>query len=164
MLMMPLPFAVDLRWRIVWLYLSTDYSPSNISRLLHVSECTVWRYIALFRATDDVIPRERKNGPDLLIGSFEQVSLLRIIIDNPGIYLNELQMKLYEKFGVEISVSTICRTLKIMGCTCQVIHRVAIQRSDYLRGHFMSQISVYDPSMLVFLDETGCDRRDAVRK
>ena len=62
---------------------------------------------------------------------------------------------------ITVSASTICRTL---GCTCQVMHRVALQRSDYLRGEFMSQVSVYDPSMLIFIDENSCDRRDAIRK
>ena len=28
----------------------------------------------------------------------------------------------------------------------------------------MAEISVYDPEMLVWIDETGCDRRDATRK
>ena len=28
----------------------------------------------------------------------------------------------------------------------------------------MAQISVYDPAMLIWLDETGCDRRHTIRK
>ena len=44
------------------------------------------------------------------------------------------------------------------------MHRVALQRSDVLRACFMAEISVYDPVMLVWIDETGCDRCDATRK
>ena len=44
------------------------------------------------------------------------------------------------------------------------MHRVALQRSDAARAEFMSAVSVYDPNMLVWLDESGCDRRDAIRK
>ena len=51
-----------------------------------------------------------------------------------------------------------------MGCTRQSMHHVAIQRSDMLRAKFMGEISIYDPSMLVWLDETGCDRRHSIRK
>ena len=50
------------------------------------------------------------------------------------------------------------------GCTRQAMSRVAIKRSDILRARFMAEISVYDPAMLVWLDETGCDRRHATRK
>ena len=34
---------------------------------------------------------------------------------------------------------------------------VAIQRSDILRARFMTEISMYDLEMLIWLDEMGCD-------
>ena len=64
--------------------------------------------------------------------SFEQVTLLRLIMDTPGIYLHELQAKLLAKFGVTVATSTICRTLKFMGCTRQVIQHIALQQSEQL--------------------------------
>ena len=51
-----------------------------------------------------------------------------------------------------------------MGCSRQVIQHIAIQRSDELRAKFMADLSIYEPSMLVWLDETGCDRRNSTRK
>ena len=51
-----------------------------------------------------------------------------------------------------------------MGCTHQVIRRVTIQRSDTLRVRLMAEISNYDPRMFVWLDKTGCDRRNTLRK
>lgn len=51
-----------------------------------------------------------------------------------------------------------------MGCTRQVIQRVALQRSDEQRAKFMANVSVYDPSMLLWIDESGCDRRNCIRK
>ena len=59
-------------------------------------------------------------------------------------------------FGVYVCVSTICRTLvKMMGCTRQAMRRIAIQKSDEQRAKFMADISLYDVSMLVWLDESG---------
>ena len=46
----------------------------------------------------------RQNGPQRLLGDFEQLLLLRLIITNPGIYLRELQDKLQEGLG-----STVCQ-------------------------------------------------------
>ena len=43
-------------------------------------------------------------------------------------------------------------------------HHVAIQRSDELRAKFMAEVSLYDPSMLIWLDESGCDIRNTIRK
>ena len=44
------------------------------------------------------------------------------------------------------------------------MHHVALQQAETVRARFMVQISVYDPLMLVWLDEIGCDRRHAIRK
>ena len=106
----------------------------------------------------------RRNGPSKLIGELEQVVLLRLILENPGIYLLELQNELLKIFGVSISVATICIKLKYMGCTRQSMHQIALQQSDVLRAKFMAEISIYDPSMLIWLDESGCDRRNMTRK
>ena len=63
-----------------------------------------------------------------------------------------------------MSAATICRTLKLMGCPRQVMRCVAIQQSDAMRAKFMAEISIYDPSMFIWLDESGCDRRNTIRK
>ena len=73
-------------------------------------------------------------------------------------------MKLQEAYSVKIHVSTICRTLKFMGCTRQVIPHVALQQSEVARAKFMAKVSVYNPSMLIWIDESGRDRRNSTRK
>ena len=161
---MPKSYAVDLRWRIVWLYTAKQFSPMKIARLVCINERTVRRYIALFQRTGDVQPVSQCHGPQKLLGDFEQFVLLRLILENPGIYLHEVQAKLLARFGVTVGVATICRTLKFMGCTRQVIQHIPVQRSEELRAKFMADISMYDPSMLVWIDETGCDRRHSMRK
>ena len=105
----------------------------------------------------------RRHGPQPLMGDFEQLGLLKIILDHPGIYLSEVQVEL-ESLGMAISVPTICRTLKLMGCTRQAMRHVAVQRSDEYRAKFMAEISIYPPNMLLWLDESSCDQRHAVRK
>ena len=54
-----------------------------------------------------------------------------------------------------MSKATISRTLRYMGCTRQAMHHVALQQSEVCRGRFMAEVSIYDPSMLIWLDETG---------
>ena len=112
----------------------------------------------MFQQTGDVEPIQHKHGPLRLRGDFEQLTLLQIILQNRGIYLGEIQTKLRDIFGVLVSVSTICKTLKHMGCTRQAMCHVAEQRE------FMADISIYDPSMLMWMDETGCDKRNTIRK
>ena len=117
----------------------------------------------MFYRTGDVLAIPRRNGPQRLLGDFEQLKIMRLIFENPGICLYELQRELLVS-GVAVSNATICRTLRYMGCTRQAMHQVALQQSDAARAKFMAEISIYDPSMLVWLDESGCDRRHTIRK
>ena len=141
-----------------------NLSSEDIATMFKVCERTVRRYIRLFQLTGEVQVMQTHHGPKLLLGEFEQLTLLRIISEQPGIYLKEVQTKLVHVYGTCISLSTICRTLKLMGCSRQAMHRVASQRSDEYRAKFMAQVSMYDPSMLLWLDESGCDKRNTVRK
>jgi len=40
----------------------------------------------------------------------------------------------------------------------------AIQRSEVKRAEYISEIQEFKPEMLVFIDETGSDRRNSIRK
>ena len=84
-----------------------------MAQLLCISEHTVRRYLTMFYQTWDVEPRPRTNGPKKLL-DLDQLVLLRLILAYPGIYLHELQSELQKMFGVTVSSSTICKTLKFM--------------------------------------------------
>ena len=143
----------------MWFYTAHHLSATDISQQLCISERTVRRYIDMFEQTGEVKPKKQHHGPPKLLGDFEQLVLLRIIFENTGMYLHEIQAKLLAAFGVTVSVPTLCRTLKFMGCTQQVIQHIAVQRSDDLRAKFMAEVAVYDPSVLIWVDESRCDRR-----
>lgn len=141
---MPVAYGVDLRWRIVWTYLVRHLQVSELATLFSVSEKSARRYIALFFQTGDAQSKKQRHGPQKLLGEYERLVLLELILGNPGIYLREVREKLALKFGTVISPSTICKTLKFMGCSRQVMCQMAKQRSDISRAHF---VSIYDPKM-----------------
>ena len=108
------------------MYLTQTLSYGDIGSLLGLSERTVRRYLHQFYQTGDVEPREHKNGPNKCLSEHEQLLILKTIIRNPGIYLHEIQSIIEEAVGVTVHVATICRTLKFMGCSRQVIRHVAV--------------------------------------
>ena len=67
-------------------------SPDDASKLFNVSS---HRYVD---QTGDVVPAQRRYGPYPLMGTYEQ---MRMILEYPGIYLSEIQVKLFEMFGVD---------------------------------------------------------------
>ena len=75
-----------------------------------------------------------------------------------------MSLKLYYDYGVEVALSTTCDFLHKSGFSCQKMFMIAKQRDEYLRTVFTLDVSVYKPDILVFLNETGADRRNAMRK
>jgi len=116
-----------------------------------------------------VKPQSQRNGPDYIMQDFKQLSLVQLILEHPGIYLHEIQEKLLQ-MGIDVILSNICRTFKRMGVTRQAMHHIALQQCnhkrqcDHKQAKYMAEISKYDPSMLVFINETGCDHRNIFRK
>ena len=139
-------------------------TPEEISRHLCISERSARRYIDQFEQTGDIEPKSHHHGPPKLLEDFGQLVLLRLILQNPGIYLHEIQAELLTLYGVSVACSTLCKTLRFMGCSRQVIKHISVHRSDELRAKFMAEISIYDPCMIIWIDETGCDLRNSTRK
>ena len=52
--------------------------------LMSISEC---HYISLFNHTGDVQPQKGRNRPRMSMGDFKQIMLLRLIQENPRIYM-----------------------------------------------------------------------------
>ena len=123
---MPKAYATDLRWRVVWLYITQYLEVHEISKQLSILERTVRRYIHPFEQIGDIKPVSQRHGPHRLLGEFEQLMLLRLVLDKPGIYLHEVQSEWVARFGIDVCVSTLCKTLRHMGCTRQVMQHVAL--------------------------------------
>ena len=160
---MPKLYSTDLRWRVVWLHVFLKKSIDEVATLLFISSRTVNRYVARFLNTGDVIPQDHRNGPARLLTDYDELTLVNLVLTNPGIYLHELQHKLMMTTGTEVDCFTICRTLKRLGITRQKIRHVAMQRNEESRGKFMTEMATYEPEMFLWIDETGCDRQKLIR-
>ncbi len=69
-----------------------------------------------------------------------------------------------EATNASVSSHTVCRMLRQHGYTRKKIVQVAKQRRVDYRARFMSEVFNYRKEMFVFIDETGSDRRDHIRK
>ena len=64
----------------------------------------------------------------------------------------------------KVDVSILCRYLHSSGLTHQRLCQVAIQRDEFTPQQCIPEVSVYKSEILVFLDETGADQRNTLRK
>ncbi len=88
----------------------------------------------------------------------DQLHVLELVIEKPSIYLHELKLEL-EARGTHVHVSTICRFLHQSRFSRKKMRMIAIQQ---LRSRYVAEVSLYDPEMLVFLDETGSDSHEKI--
>ena len=158
-------YSNDLRWKMVYQREALSLTFSVIASNLCVDVSTVKRVLKLFRETGSVTkkpyPKERSSRK---LTPVLQFFLLDLILSNPGIYLHEIQLRIQEEFYLTIDCSTICRFLHKSGFSHQRLRIVASQQNEYLRASYAIDVSLYHKDMLVFVDETGCDRRNLLRK
>lgn len=155
-------YSTDLRWRMVW---QREVLSEVVAANLNVDKSTVWRTVELFKETGQVdkkvYPKEqcfRKLTQPL------ELIILHVVLSCPGIYLREIQNELWEVTGEVLSATSICRFLRRIGFSRQRMKQVALQRDRHLRSRFISDVSLYSADMLIFLDESGSDKRDCLRK
>ena len=83
------------------------------------------------------------------------------MLESPALQLQEVCKAVEEFSGVVISSSTVCRLLKKHGFTRK---KMRYQRSSQFRAEFMAEVVQYRREQLVWVDETGCDCKDGMRK
>ena len=160
-------YSEDLRWRMIYRVMMLHESYRAVGVHLNVDSSTVWRTVSLFKETGNVCKRNYPaNSGTQKLTEIDKLIILEAVLDRPGIYLHEVKDKLLEETGTEVNSSTVCRFLHQSGFSRQKMILNAKQRSDFLRAKYLLDVSIYknSPELLVFIDETGADRRDSMRK
>jgi transposase len=105
-------------------------------------------------------------GPDPKITPFIRHALCEQLSEKPGMLRREMVAFIYDRFGVEVSESTITRTLKAQSWSRKTIRRVANQRNPALRDfyHYRLKLEKCRSYQLIFIDESGIDKRDGLRR
>ena len=162
---MPKAYSEDLWWRILWTYLYRELSIEEISSFFYVSKKTIDRIVQRYFAEGEICGKTQGDygKRNQKLTENEQVLLLQIIFDYPGIYLDEIQQRMASCTGKMLHISNICRLVKKMGLTRQRIRHIVIKRSEEDRASFMNLVEEIPASCFIWIDETGSDRRSCNR-
>ena len=93
-----------------------------------------------------------------------ELFIIGVVLGNSSMFMHEVCQEVRDVLGIVISPPTICRLLHSHGITRKKIRQITLQRSYSLRGAFRAQCSLFHPDMFVFVDETGVDHRDHIRR
>ena len=99
----------DLRWRMVYQLYVLGIPVKTISSNLCVDQSTVRRTLRLFDSTG-TMGKKAYSCPSRKMYTTDELHLLELVIENPGMYLTE--MKELHVRGTDVDESTICRFLK----------------------------------------------------
>lgn len=158
-------YSSDLRWRMVYQKYILGHTFDKISANLNVDASTVSRIIRLFEETGTVYSLQGyREVPLKKLSAQDEISIVTAIMENPATYLRELKSILLYSSGIDVSTSCICKFLHKSGFSRKKLALRAQQRCDELRQKFKHEMSIYTPEMLVFVDETGTDKRSCLRK
>ena len=150
-------YNTDMRWRMVW---SEAYERPNLwtnSCEFKSGSFNGMENCPKVRGGWHCWGQETRRGKTLTV--YDELLIIQSVLDNPSIYLHELWCRVEETTSTNVTESAICRFLH-----CKKLAKIVSQRSEELREKFLIDCSVYEPEMLVFVDETGCDRHSAVRR
>jgi transposase len=86
------------------------------------------------------------------------------LLEKPDRYLDELAVFLWDEFEAMVTTSTISRTLKSAGWSKKACRRVASGRNADLRDYYLHNLSSFRSYHLVYVDESGCDKRIGFRR
>ena len=150
---------------MVWQREALGYTYAKIAENLCVDKSTVCRTLTLFHTTGSVSKRSYpKERAFRKITTPAQFLILHLCLSKPGIYLREIQEEVLSVLEVDVNGSSICKFLQKSGFTRLRLKVTAVQQDAFLRQQFVSEVTVYAPEMLVFIDETGADNRNLICK
>ena len=137
----------------------------QIASRLQIAVGTAHRIFAKFEATGEVAPSKQPKRPaSRKIDDLHELYIIGILHENPAMYLHEICHIIFEVTGVSVTSSAVCKILYKNGYSRKKLTNIAAQRSVEHRGAFMAHILQYPREFLVWIDETGSDRRDQLRK
>ncbi|CRG92712.1 hypothetical protein PISL3812_09778 [Talaromyces islandicus] len=86
------------------------------------------------------------------------------LLDKPGLYIDEMVVYLHDVLGILVTESSVQRALARAGWSRKVSRQVAKERNADLRDYYLHRLSEYRSYHLVYIDESGCDRRVGFRR
>jgi len=84
---------------------------AQVAELVGMGVSTVYRILALYRRTGDVVRTPLLSGRPRILDSMEADYVENLVVHTPDLYLHEIQRLLEENCDVNVSLPTIYRAL-----------------------------------------------------
>ncbi|KAK6858582.1 hypothetical protein PG995_005146 [Apiospora arundinis] len=86
------------------------------------------------------------------------------LIEKPCMYQDEMVVFLWDEFEILVPTHSISRALASIRWSNKTARRVAKERNADLRDLYLHKLSAFRSYQLVYIDESGCDKRIGFRR
>jgi transposase len=145
------------------------WDAEDIINTLGISRASLYRWQAVFDQYGSVNrPPTARKGPERIITRAVLSAVQTLYENESDLYLDELVLWLGVEHNIAISVSALHATLKTVGLTRKVLHKIAIERDEELRQQWQEMLVsddfLPDGSQFICLDETSKNELTYARK
>jgi len=119
---MPKPYSLDPREGLLEAYLADEETIEEIAVRYDAGRTTVVKWVALYRGTGNVAPRETKRGPPSTVTAEQTAVLRKIIARHPDLTYDELTERWNRALGTDRRRSTTVRVVLGLGYTLRKGH------------------------------------------
>ena len=109
---MAAPYSLDLRQRILSAWKGKEGSQRKLAERFKVSLAFIRDFLKRYRETGEIAARPQGGDQRSKLKEKELELLQEIMFKQNDIYLREIQSELKKQRGIEVSTSSLCRTLK----------------------------------------------------
>jgi arginine repressor len=86
------------------------------------------------------------------------------LLAEPGLYQDEMARFIYNEFGIEVSQASVSRALASIKWSKKTTRQVAQEQNADSQSYYFHKVSQFRSYQLVFIDESGCDKRIGARR
>ncbi|KAJ5146627.1 uncharacterized protein N7515_001191 [Penicillium bovifimosum] len=143
---------------------SQSLSTSQMAEEAECSKVTIinirrnLRQFGNVHAPPNRIGRRRTVTPPMIEALCDHLS------EKPGLYLDEMAVFLWDEFHTLATTSSIRRALVARGWSKKTARQQARERNGDLREYYLHNLSDFQSYHLVYVDESGCDKRVGFRR
>lgn len=138
--------------------------PREIAESIPCTTRTVETHRANRRRFGTTTAPRNRGGRRRSIAPYMLEAVRELLDEQNDLYLDEIADFLLVEYENPVSLPTISRALKSSGLSKKVPRRRAGEQCQDLRDAYQYKLSFLDPEKLVFIDESGCDRRVGFRR
>jgi transposase len=144
--------------------ISSELSSSEMAAAAGCSERAITRIRSKLRLFGSVKAPPIKAGRPRIITPIMLETLCDHLLEKPDLYLHEMELFFLDEFDVSVPKSTISDALHRIGWSKKTARQKAKERNPDLRDDYCHLISEFSSYHLVYVDESGCDKRIGIRR